>query len=558
MVKAAWFPADTKGLVAELISTAESCGVELACLPHLYATAEELDSGKPSTAVDPDVHAVWRELFSGAFTMMRALLQESLVVADGPRFYGAMIVLLETMTQADGGGDAYADAMAILNDTAELGTKLREMEVARAARHRARDEAQLAAAAQVEHDPALVAELDEIDRLVVDELAVAVPLPISAQRETSSGATLSFTAAGPFEHVGRLYRCWAQREGWLIDDVLNNSRHQVFSVRRPDSKLQLEFRLGHWIHGRVTLAIEFPRAVEATILPGKRNIAGAPPPSPVTRERWPAVPSPAAAGANNSPDALLADGGLVFLSTEDRLWQIDPHAGTETLVVLLPRTRLRGLVALDDGSLIGFSALPITLHHLPSGSTLAVTTDSTYGRALTRIGDRAYVLSDRGRVIEVNLSTGAVADVADFPHDARSLAAVGATLYVSHDKSISAIDPETRAVRDIIELPSAADYLASDGVSLFTGHSRALGRVDLAARTFEQIAGQPQMGAGYMLGLSGGIAVDGPREAAVLERARFLSHDAGNLWFMDNPGLRRFDLRARHVATLQLKTRTDT
>lgn len=541
-------------MVAELIKTAEACGVDVACLPHLRALAGELTDGKPSTAVDPDMHAVWREAFRNVVAMMPVLLQEALVVADGPRFYGAVIVFLEAVTEDDNDSDdVLAIAMAILNDTRKLDQALRDLRGARTAARRMRDEAKLAAAAQVAQDPALVAEIDEMDRLIVDELAVAVPLPVSAQREAPSCASINFQAAGSVQHVAALYRCWAQREGWVIDDILDNDRHVAVTVRRPDSKLQFELRIGHWIFGRVTLAIEFPHEVNATILPGKRHTSGCPAPPPITRERLPALPPPATEIFLDSPEALLADGGLLFVSQHEAIWMIDPHAKTKTLVASLPRTRVRGLVALDDGTILGFSALPITLYRLPAGSTIAVTTNSTYGRALARIGDVAYVLSDSGRLIEVTLSTGAIADIADFTIDgssSSSLAAVGGTLYIAHDKLISAVDPITHAVRELIELPKAALYLASDDVSLFTAHSRALGRIDPITRTFEQIAGQPQLGDGQILDMSGGRSLDGPREAAVIDKARLLSHDAGNLWFTDNSGLRRFNLASRHLATL--------
>lgn len=123
-------PKDSGGLVDALIATGESCGVELACLPHLRAVAEELVTGKPSASVEPFMHEAWRPSLTGVMALVPVLIRDTLVQSIGPRLYGAMIVLLEAMTQAD--ADAYDHAKAILNDTRELGAVLREMEAGRA------------------------------------------------------------------------------------------------------------------------------------------------------------------------------------------------------------------------------------------------------------------------------------------------------------------------------------------------------------------------------------------------------------------------------------------
>src|SRR4051812_28928234 len=101
MTRPEWMPTDSDGLVGELIATAESCGVSLACLPHLRAVAEELVTGTPSASVDPIMHEGWRPNLTAAMTLVRVLIRDTIVQADGPRLYGAMIVLLEAMTQTD-------------------------------------------------------------------------------------------------------------------------------------------------------------------------------------------------------------------------------------------------------------------------------------------------------------------------------------------------------------------------------------------------------------------------------------------------------------------------
>jgi len=537
-------PTDSDGLVGELITTGESCGVSLACLPHLRAVAEELVTGTPSTSVDPIMHEGWRPNLTAVVTLVRVLIRDTVVQADGPRLYGAMIVLLEAMTQTD--PDAYEHAKSILNDTRELGDVLREMEAGR----RAREQAKIAADAAVPVAPALVAELAKMDRLVVEELRLSLPLPLWAELQTSRDPkTVTFLASGELAHLRALYRSWAPGAGWLVDMVLDNDRHSAFELQRE--RIVIGVRLHPWINGRIQISIELPRPLVATVVPGEKRVVVAPKLPPITRERLPALP--AEATSLDQPVALLADGGLVFVANEYDVWMIDPHARTKTLVGSKQGVRMRALVP-DGVGLLGMSATPVTLHSIGvTGVAPIVVDDRAYGIALCRVGSTGFIGCDDGRILVVKLPTGeVVAEIGGFTKQLRALTRADDRLYALDERVISSIDPATYEVTTVIELPKGASSLASDGERLYTLHSSAIGSVDLATRTFAQCAGQPDFGAGQLLAPGGVAARDGVNGGEVIASARFLSYDAGNLWFTDSGRLRRFEIRALHTRTLEL------
>jgi hypothetical protein len=547
MTRPEWFPSDSGGLVAALIATGESCGVELACLPHLRAVAEELVTQKPSASVDPIMHEAWRPTLTAVMALVPVLIADTIVQANGPRLYGAMIVLLEAMTQTD--PDAYENAKAILNDVRELGDVLREMHAGR----RAREQAKIAASAAVPVDPALVAEIEAIDRVVVEELGVKLPLPLYAELQTSRDArTVTYLATGELVHLGALYRGWAASAGWLFESVLDNDRYAAFELRREG--VVIGVRLNPWIYGKIQIAIELPRPFTATVVPGKRPPSPAPKFPPITRERLPALPSPSEATVLDQPVALLADGGLVFVANEYDVWMIDPGARAKTLVASKQGVRMRALVP-DGTGLLGMSATPVTLHRIGGAGTepIVVKEDQSYGIALCCVGATAFIACDDGRILAVRVPTGElVEEAAGFTKELRALISVDGMLYALEGRVISSFDPTTHQITKIIELPKAANALASDGKRLYTLHSSAIGAVDLAERSFTQCAGQPQLGAGQLLAAGGGAARDGIGEGAVIESARLLSYDAGNLWFTDNGKLRRFEIRALQTRTLEL------
>jgi hypothetical protein len=543
MTRPAWFASDSADLVSTLLATAESCSTELACISHLRAAVQELATRDPSTQVDPMVHAAWRVVLSGVMVMMPVLVESAIVVPDGPRFYGGMIVLLESIMQRD--PDYLKRTMAILNDTQDLATALRDLHASRAAVEQDRDREAVTAAAAVTYDPALVAELEVIDRLVVDE--IALPLPLSAQRQAANNdRCIDFVAAGSARHIAALFRCWAQRERWAVETVLDDDTRQAFELRRDQHRI--EVRIATWIHSRVSIAIEFPRSVTATVVRGHRSNVRPPPPPPITRERLAEVP---AAGAESidildMPDAVLADGGLVFVSKDKNVWMIDPHARTTILVAASLDRTLRGLVA-DGPALVGFASLPVAQWRFEDATMLPLTTDSTYALSFTMIDGTSFVGCDDGRLLRAS-STGAVAEIARFGK-CRALTHVGGMLYVSDERLICAVNPATREVTTLLELPQAAHELASDGQDLYALFSSAIGRIDLATRAFVQIAGQPELGRGQMLDASKGAARDGVAEVAVIESARCLSYDHGALWFTDRGRLRFFDIAKRFVCT---------
>ncbi len=535
-------PKDSAGLVAELIGTGEACGVSLACLPHLRAVAEELVTGTPSALVDPIMHEAWRPTLTGVMALVPVLIRDTIVQANGPRLYGAMVVLLEAMTQTD--QDAYDHAKSILNDVRELGDVLREMEAGR----RAREQAQIAASAAVPVAPAVIAELAKIDRLVVEELHLSLPLPLWAELQTSRDTkTVTFLATGELAHLGALYRAWAPGAGWLVETILDNDRYSAFELQREGIVIGL--RLNTWINGRIQIAIELPRPLTATVVLAQRPKVVLKLP-PITRERLPALPSEAT--SLEQPVALLADGGLVFIANEYDVWMIDPHTCQKTLVASRKGVRMRALVP-DGAGLLGMSSTPVTLHGIGADAVPIVVDDRAYGVALCRVGSTAFIGCDDGRILAVKLPSGeVVAELAGFSKELRALTRADAMVYALDERVISAIDPATHEVTKLIELPNAASSLASDGKRLFTLHSSAIGCVDLAERSFTQLAGQPQFGAGQMLAAGGGAARDGIGEGAVIESARFLSYDAGNLWFTDRERLRRYEIKALQTRTLEL------
>jgi hypothetical protein len=542
MTRPEWLPSDSDGLVAALIATGESCGVELACLPHLRAVAEELVTGKPSASVDPIMHDAWRPSLTGVIGLVPVLIADTLVQANGPRLYGAMLVLLEAMTQAD--ADVYDHAKAILNDTRELGDALREMQAAR----RAREQARIAEAAAVPVDPALVAELEKIDRLVVDELHLSLPLPLWAELQTSRDArTVTYLATGELAHLGALYRAWAPSAGWHVEMVLDNDRYSAFELQRDGTVIGV--RLNTWLYGRIQIAVELPRPLPAKVVlrPRPKAVLKLP---PITREPLPTLPSKET--TLDQPCALLADGGLLFVANEYDVWMIDPHTRTKSLVASKQGVRMCSLVP-DGACLLGLSSIPTTLHGIgrTDAAPIVVVDDRAYAFALCRIGATAFIGCDDGRILAVKLPTGEmIAEITGFTKGLRSLTRADSMLYVLDERVISSIDPATHEVTRIIELPKAANSLASDGTRLFTLHTSAIGAVDLAERSFAQIGGQPQLGAGQLL--TGATARDGIGEGAVIESARLLSYDAGNLWFTDKGRLRWFELRALQIRTLEL------
>jgi hypothetical protein len=536
-------PTDAAGLVAALITTGESCGIELACLPHLRAVAEERVTGKPSELVDPFMHEAWRPSLTGVLALVPMLTRDAIVQADGPRLFGAILVLLEAMTQTD--EDAYENAKAILNDTRELGAVLLAMKAAR----RARIEAQIAANAALPVDPALVAELATIDHVVVEELELSLPLPVRAEQQTQSDAkTVTFLVVGDRPHLNALYRAWAPGAGWLLEMVLDNERYSAFELTREG--VVIGVRLTHWIDGRIMLSIELPRPLTATAVVRQASMIVGPTLPPITRERLPALPS--GETSLEQPGALLADGGLLFLAAGYDVWMIDPHARTKDLVASTNGVRMRGLVA-DGAGLLGMSSA-VTLYGI--GGTAVppvVVNDLAFGVSLCRIGSTAFVACDDGQILAARLPTGEVlARIAGFTKDLRALTRADATLYAVDARVISSIDPATYDVTRIFELPTAAVSIASDGDRIYTLHSRAIGCVDLATRSFTQLAGRPQLGARQMLDASGGAARDGIAESAVIEAPRFLSYEAGSLWFTDDGRLRHFEIATRRTTTLEL------
>ena len=543
MTRPDWIPTDLGGLVAALIATGESCGVELACLPHLRAVAEELVTSKPSASVDPIMHDAWRPTLTGVISLVPVLIADTLVQANGPRLYGAMLVLLEAMTQTD--PDAYEHARAILNDVGTLEDALRQMQESR----RAREQAKIAASAAVPVAPALIAELDKIDRLVVEELRLSLPLPLWAELQTSRDArTVTYLATGELAHLGALYRAWAPGAGWLVEMVLDNDRYAAFELQREGTVIGV--RLNPWLFGKIQIAIELPRPLKATVVLRERPKVVLKLP-PITREPLPSLPADAT--PLDQPVALLADGGLLFVANEYDVWMIDPHARKRTLVASKQGVRMRALVP-DGAGLLGMSSLPVTLHGIgrTDGAPIVVD-DRAFGIACCRVGSTAFIGCDDGRILAVKLPTGEViAEIAGFTKELRALTRADSMLYACDGRVISSIDPTTFKVIKIVELPTAASALASDGERLFTLHSSAIGAVDLAERTFSQVAGQPELGRAQLLVAGGVTARDGIGEGAVIEAARFLSHDAGNLWFIDGARLRWFEIRAMQTRTLEL------
>ena len=527
-------------LVGALIAMADRGSVAFACLPHLRALHHELSTDTPATDVDPDVHAAWRMVFSGAMAMMPSLIAAAIVHPDIERLYSALLILVESMTRGE--TDMHAETMRVLNGVRAVDDVVRDMT---AAAH-ARDQEAIAAAAQIAHDPALVAEIDAADR--IDVGAFAVPLPLSAR----PGGDCYFVRA-TVDHLAAFYTCWAQRNGWLFQMVLDNDRWKAISLRRDTHTFDI--RITTWINGENSVVFEWPAGTTATLVV---NAVQTPALPPVTRAR-PQVPGPAMPGPLGDVEALLADGGLVFAATDQAVWMIDPAARTRLLLAEFSPMYVRGLAA-DRGDVLVRTSAGQTIWRVDPTTGARTQVGMSFNgfiRAFAYLDQTGYVAYDDGRVVAMGVVSRDVTELGGFT-DPRALCARDGVLYVAADRAVHSIDLATGATRDLAELPKPAVGLASDGACLYTLHGGGIGRIDLATRSWTQIAGMPELGAGNLLALGvGSLLADTPRpdgiaDRAIIESARHISYDAGGLWFAERTRLRRFALVERHVMTLEL------
>jgi len=539
------FAPDSVALVEALITMADRGSVELACLPHLRALHHELVTATPATGIDPDVQAVWRMLFSGAMAMLPALSASAMVHPDAERLYSALLILVESMTRGE--TDMHAETMRVLNGVRERDDVVRAMI---AAAH-ARDQVAIAAGVEVAHDPALVAEIEAADR--IDVGAFSVPLPLSARPDSSS-----YYVRGTLDHLAAFYTCWAQRNGWLFEMVLDNNRWKSISFRRD--RWTFELRITTWIYGENALNFDWPAGVTATLI---LNAVPTPSLPAVTRAR-PQVPGGAMRAPLGEVDALLADGGLVFAAKDGAVWLIDPVARTSTLLAEMmrgtDRMSVHGLAA-DGRDVLVRTFIPSAIWRIDpvTGTRTEVQLYlNGYVRAFAYLDQTGYFAYEDGRVMAIVLASRDATELGQFP-EARALCARDGVLYVAADRAVHSIDLATGATRDLAELPQRAVGLASDGTCVYTLHGGGIGRLDLATRSWTQIAGMPDLGAGNLLarGIDSMLSADNPppdgiADRAIIDSARHISYDAGGLWFSDRGRLRRLALAERHVMTLEL------
>ncbi|HET9620787.1 MAG TPA: hypothetical protein VFP84_05455 [Kofleriaceae bacterium] len=526
--------------VETLIEMAAGASVEYACLPYLRATRDELRTGTPTTSIDPDMQAWWRTVFGGALTVMQLIVAEAIAETrehpDRARVYSGLLVFVEALARHD--GDGHDRALAVLKGARERDDAVRDMIAAA----RARDEAALAAAAQVAYDPALVAELDAGDR--VDAGEVSLPLPRSAR---PSGE--DYFVRDSLDRLVAFYTCWAQRAGWLREMVLDNERWKAMSFRRAGATFDI--RMKTWVFGENLLTFEWPAGTTAT-----RAVRAVATPAlpPVTRAR-PPVPGAAMRGPLGEVDALLADGGLVFAAKGDAVWLIDPAARTSTLFAGLargnPPASVRGLAADGPDLLVRTSVTQLMWRIDATGAHTRITLPiAGFVRAFAYLAPVAYFACDN-RILAVVLSTGEATELGTLP-DIRALCARDGVLYVAAGGAVHALDLATRAMRPLVTLAKPVLGLASDGAGLYTLHDGGIGRVDLATSAWTQIAGMPELGAGNYLAMGREAPADGIAERAIIDSARLLSYDAGGLWFSERTRLRRLALAERHVTSLEL------
>jgi hypothetical protein len=525
------FAANSVALVEAVVAMAARASVEYACLPHLQAVHDELTTASPATGIDPDIHAAWRVLFSGAVAMMPTLIAEALVHPDGERVHSALLVLVEGMTRRE--DDSRDRALRVMNGSFDRDDVVRDMIAAA----RARDQAASA------HDPSLVAELDAADR--IDAGGFWVPLPQSARPSAST-----YLVRATLDHLAAFYTCWAQRAGWRFEMVLDNDRYKAISFRHDGWTFDIQ--LSRWINGENAVSFEWPAGTTATLV---INAVATPSLPPVTRER-PRALGAAMPGPLGEVDALLANGGVVFAATGHAVWLIDPVARTSTLFAELTRgtssMSVRGLAA-DGADLLVRTSVPQAIWRIdPTGARTEIAIPlAGYLRAFAYLDQVGYFACDDGRVVAIVLSTGVATDLGQFsePH---ALCARDGVLYVAAGRAVHAIDLSTRATRELATLSKTTLGLASDGASLYTLHDRGIGRIDLATSAWTQIAGMPDLGAGNYLAMEGKPPPDGIVDRAIIDSARYLSYDAGGLWFSERTRLRRLALAERHVTSLEL------
>lgn len=528
------FAADSVALVEAVMAMAARGSVEYACLPHLRAVHHELTAGTPAAGIDPDLHAAWRMLFSGAVAMMPILIAEAIVHPDLEHVYSALLVLVEGMTRHE--GDSHDRALRVMNGVVDRDEVVRDMIAAA----RARDQEAIAAAAAIAHDPALVAEIDAADR--IDAGGFSVPLPRSARPSSSS-----YFVRATLDHLAAFYTCWAQRAGWLFERVLDNDRYKAISFRRDGWTFDL--RIQTWILGENVVSFEWPAGTTATLVV---HAVATPSLPPVTRPR---AAGAAMTGPLGEVDALLADGGLVFAGKGHAVWLIDPAARTSTLFAELTGGRspmsVRGLAADGADVLVRTSVTQVMWRIEPTGARTQIALPlAGFVRAFACLDQVGYFACD-DRIVAIVLATGAQAELGRFA-DTRALCARDGELYVAADRAVHAIDLTTRATRELAILAKPALGLASDGAGLYTLHDGGIGRIDLATSVWTQIAGMPDLGAGNYLALAGKPAPDGIADRAIIDTARHLSYDAGGLWFSERTRLRRLALAERHVTSLEL------
>jgi hypothetical protein len=274
---------------------------------------------------------------------------------------------------------------------------------------RARVQTAIAAAAQITHDPALVAEIDAADR--IDVGAFSVPLPLSARPSPSC-----YFVRATLDHLAAFYTCWAQRNGWLFEMVLDNDRYKAISLRRDT--WTFDIRITTWINGENSVVFEWPTGTTATLV-----VNAVPTPSlpPVTRAR-PQVPGAAMQGPLGDVEALLADGGLVFAATDHAVWLIDPAARTSTLLAEFSPMYVRGLAA-DGGDVLVRTSVSQTIWRIDPTTGTRTPVEMLFDgfiRAFAYLDQTGYVAYDDGRVVAIGVVSRDTTEFGRFP-DTRAL-----------------------------------------------------------------------------------------------------------------------------------------
>ena len=567
MALPSWVPTDARAFLIGLLSKVRDTEIDLACTPHVLTAysamtvGDEVEGSGSGHLVSIDEHVIWLELFGAVLRDMAlplAMASRPQAADAEARFFAAVLFLLEALMRKN--PHAVERVYSIADGTLELGTALRRLEIENLEGALQQASVQLETAARVELDPAILAELAIMNRLVAGELAIPIPTDAHGvagatafQPDEKGIVKASFTVRATPAGLRDRYRTWARRDGWLVEaddsdgDMLHlglahgPQRFDVFATRWLDGEALLMFHLGETVAAHLELSADL---IAARAKVAARIAAGPPPVPAVTRPRISTVRGDDLPRLS-SPAALLADRGLVFAVHLGQLAVFDPVVhSVDAILDRRGHSQLAGIAAIDDDLLItdrragelvrvavGIGAVSVIAQGLASPSHIV------------RIGALVYVVCQPTRVRAIEIASGRTdSELGPFPalDKIEALAVHGDALYASDARNIIRIDRHANTATVIAELPLMVQGLASNRGDLYASVWGGIVRVDVGTGTFRQVAGKELFTPG---------ADDGVVELASMVTPARLTSDETGIWFDDTGRLRRLDLVHGYVTT---------